>query len=180
MKQDSPVCDNSVTVSTEVLGERYEAARKLVEDAKEGLRVAQHDLDQAEVQHRSACNEVKRAEAELREVELDVAGNLDELETAKIAALETTMRSMVDAISTRRVPELLVQAAHAEKLLLGMEEHKTASAAQTVTTEHWTSHDSDHLAPVALPQHRSRSRSPAPCGTSLVGPAADAMETQPW
>ena len=116
---------------------------------------------------------MKRAEAELREVELDVAGNLDELETAKVAALETTMRSMVDAISARRVPELLVQVAHAEKLLLGMEEHKTASAAQTVTTEHWTSHDSDHLAPVALPQHRSR-------GTSLVGPAADAMETQPW
>ena len=177
MKQDSPVCDNSVTVSTEVLGERYEAARKLVEDAKEGLRVAQHDLDQAEVQHRSACNEVKRAGADLREVELDVAGNLDELETAKIAALETTMRSMVDAISTRRAPELLVQAAHAEKLLLGMEEHKTASAAQTVTTEHWISHDSDHSLPQ---QHRSRSRSPAPCGTSLVGPAADAMEAQPW
>jgi hypothetical protein len=144
MKQDCPVCDNSVTVSTEVLGEQYEAARKLVEDAKEGLRVAQRDLDQAEVQHRSACNEVKRADAELREVELDVAGNLDELETAKIAALETTMRSMVDAISTRRVRELLVQAAHADKLLLGMEEHKTASAVQIVTTEHWTSHDSDH------------------------------------
>ena len=70
-----------------MLGEQYEAARKLVEDAKEGLRVAQCDLDQAEVQHRSACNEVKRAEAELREVELEVAGNLDELETAKIAAL---------------------------------------------------------------------------------------------
>jgi len=49
MKQDCPVCDNSVTVSTEVLGERYEAARKLVEDAKEGLRAAQHDLDKAEV-----------------------------------------------------------------------------------------------------------------------------------
>ena len=90
------------------------------------------------------------------------------------------MCSMVDAISACRVPELLVQAAHAEKLLLGMEEHKTASAAQTVTTEHWTSPDSDHLAPVALPQHRSRSRSPSPRGTSLVGPAADAMETQPW
>ena len=28
--------------------------------------------------------------------------------------------------------------------LLGMEEHKTASAVQIVTTEHWTSHDSDH------------------------------------
>ncbi len=152
MAQDAPICgsdDCQTAVRRKVSWLRYEAALRLLRDAKEGLGLAQDHLDRAEGKHRYSRMNVEQAEAALLEIELDVVRNF------KIAGLQ-----------------LLQEAAHAKERWLGMEEHKTASTARTLTI-------SDQLATVALPKQGGRSRSPPLRRTSLVGPAADAMEHQP-
>ena len=124
-------------VNTEVFVARYEAARKLVGDAKEGLCLAQGALDKAEAKHRDARVQLLHAEAALHRIELDITENF-------------TMAGL----------ELLLEAAN-------VKDHKTVSAARSDTTKLLTGHDSEQLTLVALPQHRSRTRSPPLRGASL-------------
>ena len=152
MAQDAPICgsdDCQTAVRRKVSWLRYEAALRLLRDAKEGLGLAQDHLDRAEGKHRYSRMNVEQAETALLEIELDVVRNF------QIAGLQ-----------------LLQEAAHAKERSLGMEEHKTASTARILTI-------SDQLATVALPKQGGRSRSPPRRRTRLVGPAADAMEHQP-
>ena len=147
---------------------RFRKVEHRVEQAQTRLRAASATLEGAQNQHRMAMEAEAMARSDVGGALKDISQQIANFEASRTAILSGMLRHMVQAVSSRNLPELLAQARQALTLLPQAE----LAAASTVRNSErsggiWASHAPD-LAAAGVrerrPVPRARSRSPRAAG----------------